>query len=101
MRSIDEVASVTRMLLRASLEAAVPLWYFELRGQPKAVLERRARQCGQVLSEKGDCLQFGGKSKSSKAATAEAFNRLAEGLAAATLLGQDVDKIWALFGDDT
>lgn len=76
-------SSATRDLLRIALECAVPLWIEQLRDRDPSYLLERARVCGQVLAEKGDVLQF----KSKKAgASAEAFNRLAEGLACAALL---------------
>lgn len=67
-------------LLKMTLELAVPLWIEQLRPQPWSHLRRRAEVCAQTVAEKGDVLQFGG-GKKQKGATAEAFNRLAEGLA--------------------
>ena len=48
--------SSTAALLRAALEASVPLWIERLRHQPVDYLMERARECGQVIAEKGDVL---------------------------------------------
>ena len=48
------------------------------------ILER-AQVCGQHIAERGDVLQFKGKTPKERAKTAEAFNRLAEGLACLAL----------------
>lgn len=65
-------------LLRISLSCAVPLWIERLRARSWAYVEERARECAQVVAEKGDVIQF----KSKKAGeSANAFNHLAEGIA--------------------
>lgn len=66
------------MLLRLTLEAAVPLWAHRLRKLPWRAVEERARACAEVVAEKGDVILY--KSKR-RGATADAFNHLAEGLA--------------------
>jgi hypothetical protein len=71
-------------LLTMTLSAAVPLWIDRLKLRPLAEVLERARECGQFIAEHGDIILY----KSSPAevrkfgGTAEAFNRLAEGLAA-------------------
>lgn len=71
-------SETTLMVLKATLELAVPLWADKLMRQPLDAVLRRASICGQVIAEKGDVIQF----KSSKPGeTANAFNHLAEGLA--------------------
>ena len=60
-----------------TLEVAVPLWIEDVRSWTTERRMNRAAICGQHIAEKGDVLQFGGK----KGEAAEAFNRLAEGLA--------------------
>lgn len=68
----------TAMLMRISLSCAVPLWIAKLQARPWSHIEARARECAQVVAEKGDVLQF----RSKKAGeSANAFNHLAEGLA--------------------
>lgn len=73
----------TTDLLRIALEAAVPLWIEKLKNQPVDYLLERARECGQVIAERGDIIQFRSKKKG---ASAEAFNKLAEGLACAAII---------------
>jgi hypothetical protein len=68
------------VVLRLALEAAVPLWIERLRGLSWEEIQERARVCAQVVAAKGDVIQFRG---SRRGETAEAFNRLAEGLACA------------------
>lgn len=73
-------------LLSIALSAAVPLWYAELRELEKtlegndalfaAELMDRAKRCSDYLGKHGDALMFRVKGQS-----AEAFNRLAEGIA--------------------
>ncbi len=67
------------VLLRITLEAAVPLWIEDLKALPMATVLEIAAHDGQVIAEKGDVLQFGSKRKGE---AAEAFNALARGLAA-------------------
>ena len=83
-----------------SMQAAVPLYMAELDGLPVATRLRIARHAGQVLACHGDVLQFscpakrrrkpGGEAKS----TAEVFNIVAKGIAAAATLGCDVTEIF-------
>lgn len=79
----DGPSSATQDLLRIALEVAVPLWIEQLRERDPSYLLERARVCGQAIAERGDIIQF--KSKT-KGASGEAFDRLAEGLAAAALV---------------
>ena len=79
-------------LLHLTLQAAVPLWCQELRERERDYgrhrrgydefshyLSERACVCAAVIGETGDALMFKVKGKS-----AEAFNRLAEGIACAS-----------------
>lgn len=83
MLNTDGISSATRSLLEASLSVAVPLWIERLRDKPFDFILERARECGQAVAERGDIIQFRSKKKG---ASAEAFNRLAEGLACAALV---------------
>lgn len=65
--------------LEATLSLAVPLWIHRVREWSVEHRLERARACAQIVAEKGDVLQYGGK----KGEAADAFNRLAEGLAIA------------------
>lgn len=67
-------------LLTSTLSLAVPLWIEKVRSYSEEVRLERARECGQVIAEKGDVLQFKSKKKGE---SAKAFNALAEGLACA------------------
>jgi hypothetical protein len=66
-------------LLTITLSAAVPLWIERLKEQPWDAVQARARECAQIVVEKGDIIQFRSKKKGE---TAAAFNALAEGIAA-------------------
>jgi len=68
----------TAMLMLVALQAAVPMWQIQLARSPWNHIAERAQICAQAVAEKGDVLQFRSKRKGE---TAEAFNRLAEGLA--------------------
>ncbi len=59
------------------------MWIERLRHQPIDYIIERARECGQVIAERGDVIQFRSKTKGK---TAEAFDRLAEGIAAAAIV---------------
>lgn len=71
-------------LLATSLQAAVPLWILELQEMRQRLggkafwdrIRERAEECAAAIAEHGDALMFRVKGKS-----AEAFNRLAEGVA--------------------
>jgi len=67
-----------RELLRITLQAAVPFWILKLKRRPREETIGRAHELAQVIAEKGDVIQFKGKTKGE---TAAAFNALAEGLA--------------------
>ena len=64
--------------LAAALDAAVPLWIEEIRGRSFTWRQARASECAQVIAEHGDIIMF---KSSKKGETADAFNRLAEGIA--------------------
>ena len=64
-------------LLKTALEVSVPLFIEEFRNKPVDELQEMASKAAQVIAEKGDVLQFGGK----KGGAADAFNELAKGLA--------------------
>ncbi len=68
-----------RVLMRATLQAAIPMWIERLRVQPWETVQARAHEASTIVASQGDIIQF--KSKE-KGATARAFNALAEGLAA-------------------
>lgn len=68
---------IDETLLTITLQAAVPLHILELQKIPLGEVMRIARECGQVVAEKGDVIQFKGK----KGETAKAFNQLARGIA--------------------
>jgi len=68
----------TETLLRETLKTAVPLWIEELKGVPFDDIIERARRCSDIVAAKGDNILFRSKKKGE---TAEAFNRLAEGIA--------------------
>ena len=88
-----------RHLLYSALSAAIPLWVDKYRDCSKATLERIARNAGAVLAEKGDQLLFRSKKRGQ---TAEAFNNIASGIAAAALAtGQAPEDILRkLWGKD-
>lgn len=65
-------------LMRATLELAVPLWIEQVRHWPEEYRAERRQVCGQAVAERGDVAQYRSKKKGE---SAEAFNRLAEGLA--------------------
>jgi hypothetical protein len=65
-------------VLATTLSLAVPLWIAEVRTWSPEKRQARAQICGQTVASKGDVIQFRSKKKGE---TAEAFNRLAEGIA--------------------
>ena len=65
-------------LLTLSLSVAVPMWIERLRGYTDEDRDARARVCSQAIAEKGDVVLYRSKKKGE---TADAFNRLAEGIA--------------------
>ena len=70
--------SVKHSLLSSTLQLAVPLWIEQLRSRPWEYIEQRAKECSQVIAEKGDIILF---KSTKKGETAKAFNHLAEGIA--------------------
>jgi len=68
----------SELLLASMLQLAVPLWIEQLKSAGWDHILQRARQCSQVVAEKGDVILFRGKKKGESAA---AFNALAEGIA--------------------
>lgn len=67
-------------LLKLSLEIAVPIWIDQLRSSTFEERAWRAHRCAEVVGHKGDIILY---RSSKKGETAEAFNRLAEGVACA------------------
>ena len=63
------------VLLETTLAAAVPMWCHEMRSWSPERRVERAQVCAQYVAEHGDVILYKGKG------TAEAFNRLAEGIA--------------------
>jgi hypothetical protein len=70
----------TADLLRTALSAAVPLWIDQLRGTSFEERQARAHRAAAHVAAHGDVILFRSKKKGG---TAEAFNRLAEGIACA------------------
>ena len=66
-------------LLATTLAAAVPLWIEELRPLPWSEIDHLAKECSQIIAEKGDVILYRSKKKGE---TARAFNALAKGIAA-------------------
>lgn len=64
--------------MQTALEAAVPLWVMRLRSETWETLQKRCKECSQIVAEKGDIILF---KSAKKGETAAAFNALAEGLA--------------------
>ena len=56
------------------------MWVMKVRDLPWEVRQNRAKECAQIIAEKGDVLQFGGGKRGE---AGKAFNALAEGLASA------------------
>lgn len=71
-----------RMILRETLRLAVPMHMHELRRLPVDSILEIASDTATDIGTHGDDLQFGGKH------CAQAFNALARGLAAASLIAQ-------------
>lgn len=66
------------VLLETSLEAAVPMWCHEMRSWSPEKRIERAAICSQYVAEHGDVILYKG---SKRGESADAFNRLAEGVA--------------------
>lgn len=67
-------------VLTGMLEIAVPLWIERLRPLNDEQRRERAQACSDVIGEHGDVILYKSKKEGE---TAEAFNRLAEGVACA------------------
>lgn len=82
-------------LLRISLNVAVPMWIEKIKaeGWDWERIQERAQVCAEHIAAHGDVLQFGGK----KGEAAEAFNRLAEGLACASFAPDGVSFLGLRF----
>jgi len=95
-----------RKLLALSLEAAIPLHAHQMASLSDAAKLRIARYGGEVLACYGDVLQFRTpmkrrrKAGSTAKSTAEVFNAVARGLAAAQALGHDIDQVLASIMSD-
>ena len=75
-------------LLKIALSAAVPLRIFELKKTTFAYRQKRAEICADYVAFHGDNILYPG---SKPGETAEAFNRLAEGLACLAFCPGGVD----------
>lgn len=66
--------------MQAALLASVPLWIDQITQEAwsESYREERRKICSQEIAERGDLLFFRGKKSGG---SAQAFNRLAEGLA--------------------
>jgi hypothetical protein len=69
---------MTEALLAATLEVAVPMWIEQMRSWPPERVQARAKELAPVIASTADNVLFRGKKRGQ---TAEAFNRLAEGVA--------------------
>lgn len=74
--------------LSIMLEIAVPGWVEKLKSHSWDYIQERAKICSAYLGEHGDDALFKSKTKGK---TAEAFNRLAEGVACASFAPGGVD----------
>lgn len=81
------------------LQLSIPLWVERLEGLPAQKLTPLAVEAGLLLSERGDVVQFGWREPSQKGERRDAFNVLARGIAAATLLGGNLDAILTLLSN--
>lgn len=79
--------------LKICLIHAVPLWMIEHRRKSYDELIEKSKKCGDVVGEKGDVLVFG---SSRSLRSAEAFNRLAEGIAISLLVSKKPISIYNL-----
>lgn len=61
-----------------TLQLAVPLWIEQLKKRGWDHILQRAKDCSQVIAEKGDIILF---RSNKKGESANAFNHLAEGIA--------------------
>lgn len=77
-------------LLTSTLQLAVPMWIDQMRRYPWEHIQERAKVCSQHIAEHGDLILFKGKKKGE---SAEAFNRLAEGVACLAFVPGGV-KLW-------
>lgn len=77
--------------LTMMLDVAVPILVHELKDKSWEYLQERMKLCGPVLAERGEYLFYQSKKPGE---TAEAFNRLAEGVAILSFAPGGVD----LFG---
>lgn len=75
MTGLTDGESRTAGLLSASLGVAVPMWIDRCRALSERERAARSAVCSQYVAENGDSVLF------RTGRTAEAFNRLAEGLA--------------------
>lgn len=87
----------SKELLMTALGVSVPLYISEIRGHSTQWLLGEARRCADIVSTRGDVLQYGGKG------CGMAFNALARGLAAAALISPNGitwnGKHWDAVGD--
>lgn len=71
----EENGSMAEFLLAISLDASIPFHILESLGLSWDEKLSRARQCADIIAEHGDVILFRGKG------TADAFNKLARGIA--------------------
>lgn len=84
-------------ILPAALAAAVPRWIDDLCGQPADHLDARRKVCAEAIAAHGDIILY---PSARKGATAEAFNRLAEGLAIGAIQAGRIDAFGISFTAD-
>jgi hypothetical protein len=80
--------TIRDMLLKTTLQAAVPLWQIKLRERPWADIEAMLAEAQRILSDKSEILLFGGGKKGE---VAEAFNALARAIAILSFMPGGVD----------
>lgn len=84
---------IEREHLATHLKMAVPFWMIELSQRDHSYLEKRRQYCAEGIGEKGDVILYGSKKVGRPA---EAFNRLAEGLAILMILNKDPFEMFGL-----
>lgn len=80
--ALSEEQRTKLTLLQSTLEAAVPLWCLTIETWSEEYRAERAAVCSQAVAEHGDMILYRGKKAGQ---SADAFNRLAEGIALASL----------------
>lgn len=80
--ALSEEQQTKLTLLQSTLEAAVPLWCLTIETWSEEYRRERAAICSQAVAEHGDLILYRGKKAGQ---SGDAFNRLAEGVAIASL----------------